>query len=315
MRSKRFCAEDQGFFSEAVFQKHASLAVVLGTYTCRHDYWHCVITPGLQVSWHEFVCMARSVLVSTVRRLVRRCWRLLCSRFLFLVGFRIGPTFVVMLLLFAAVCSVSLVLAQFGRTHVWTGQGHIFETLQYKRRAPSWIKLKPEDLKKQIGKLAEKYDALVVDVTLRDGFSVPQVKLVTDIKFLHILKKKGLAPSILEDLYSLVKKAKSMRKHLDKYRKDRDSKFRLILVESRIHRLARYYRRVKFLPANWKYVSATASTGTCDAPFNDERINFFGRSRQRMRSKRFCAEDRGFLSEGGGAVPFRESLDYGIRSF
>ena len=50
----------------------------------------------------------------------------------------------------------SLVLAQFGRTHVWTGQGHIFATLQYKRRAPSWIKLKPEDLKEQIGKLAEK---------------------------------------------------------------------------------------------------------------------------------------------------------------
>ena len=73
---------------EASFRKRnfskstlASLTVVLGTYTCPHDYWHCVITPGLQVSWHEFVCMARSVLVSTVRRLVRRCWRLLCSRF------------------------------------------------------------------------------------------------------------------------------------------------------------------------------------------------------------------------------------------
>ena len=33
----------------------------------------------------------------------------------------------------------------------------------------------------------------------------------------------------------------------------------LILVESRIHRLARYYKRVKSLPATWKYVSATAS--------------------------------------------------------
>ena len=67
-------------FSESTL---ASLAVVLGTYTCRHGYWHCVITPGLQVSWHEFVCMARSVLVSSVRRLVRRCWLLLCSRFHF----------------------------------------------------------------------------------------------------------------------------------------------------------------------------------------------------------------------------------------
>jgi len=33
---------------------------------------------------------------------------------------------------------------------------------------------------------------------------------------------------------------------------DKDSKFRLILVESRIHRLARYYKTKKVLPPNWK---------------------------------------------------------------
>ena len=50
-----------------------------------------------------------------------------------------------------------------------------------------------------------------------------------------------------------------MRKHLERNRKDRDSKFRLILVESRIHRLARYYRLAKKLPPTWRYESATAS--------------------------------------------------------
>ena len=52
----------------------------------------------------------------------------------------------------------------------------------------------------------------------------------------------GLAPEIPEDLYCLIKKAVSMRKHLEVNRKDKDTKFRLILVESRIHRLARYYK-------------------------------------------------------------------------
>jgi len=33
---------------------------------------------------------------------------------------------------------------------------------------------------------------------------------------------------------------------------DKDSKFRLILVESRIHRLARYYKTKRVLPPNWK---------------------------------------------------------------
>ena len=62
----------------------------------------------------------------------------------------------------------------------------------------------------------------------------------------------GAAPEIPEDLYNLIKKAVSVRKHLEKFRKDKDSKFRLILIESRIHRLARYYRTSKKLPPNWR---------------------------------------------------------------
>ena len=50
---------------------------------------------------------------------------------------------------------------------------------------------------------------------------------------------KGLAPNIPEDLWHLIKKAVAVRKHLETNRKDKDSKFRLILIESRIHRLAR----------------------------------------------------------------------------
>lgn len=69
-----------------------------------------------------------------------------------------------------------------------------------------------------------------------------------------------MAPSLPEDLYHLIKKAVSIRKHLDRNRNDKDSKFRLILVESRIHRIARYYKTARQLPPTWKYESATAST-------------------------------------------------------
>jgi small subunit ribosomal protein S13e len=54
--------------------------------------------------------------------------------------------------------------------------------------------------------------------------------------------------------------AVAVRKHLERNRKDKDSKFRLILIESRIHRLSRYYKTVGVLQPNWKYESATAST-------------------------------------------------------
>ncbi len=49
-----------------------------------------------------------------------------------------------------------------------------------------------------------------------------------------------------------MKKALNIRKHLEKNRKDKSAKFRLILVESRIHRLARYYRRTSKLAPEWK---------------------------------------------------------------
>merc|ERR1711941_261788 len=46
---------------------------------------------------------------------------------------------------------------------------------------------------------------------------------------------------------------------LERNRKDKDAKFRLILIESRIHRLARYYKTKGVLPPTWKYESSTAS--------------------------------------------------------
>jgi small subunit ribosomal protein S13e len=97
-------------------------------------------------------------------------------------------------------------------------------------------------------------------VILRDSHGIAQVKAVTGQKVLRLLKRNGLAPSLPEDLYHLIKKAVSIRKHLERNRNDKDSKFRLILVESRIHRIARYYKTARQLPPNWRYESSTAST-------------------------------------------------------
>lgn len=78
-------------------------------------------------------------------------------------------------------------------------------------------------------------------------------------KIVRILRTAGLAPVIPDDLYHLIKKAVAIRKHLDRNRKDKDGKYRLILTESRIHRIVRYYKRKRVLPPNWKYDSSTAS--------------------------------------------------------
>merc|ERR1712157_303186 len=109
-----------------------------------------------------------------------------------------------------------------------------------RRSAPTWLKLTAEDVKLQSYQLAKKgLTPSQIGVILRDSHGVAQVRYVTGNKILRILKAKGLAPSLPEDLYHMIKKAVAMRKHLERNRKDRDSKFRLILIEARIHRLAR----------------------------------------------------------------------------
>ncbi|KZP11374.1 hypothetical protein FIBSPDRAFT_913632 [Athelia psychrophila] len=119
----------------------------------------------------------------------------------------------------------------------------------------------PADVVELIIKLARKgLTPSSIGVTLQDSHGIPQVRFVTGNKILRVLKSNGLAPSIPEDLWFLVKNAVAVRKHLEVNRKDKDSKFRLILIESRIHRLARYYKTKQHIPPTFKYDSATAST-------------------------------------------------------
>merc|ERR1712154_613278 len=91
-----------------------------------------------------------------------------------------------------------------------------------------------------------------IGVILRDSHGIAQVYSITGQKIVRILKAHGLAPEIPEDLYMLIKKAVQVRKHLERNRQDKDSKFRLILIESRIHRLSRYYRKNRKLSPNWR---------------------------------------------------------------
>jgi small subunit ribosomal protein S13e len=146
-----------------------------------------------------------------------------------------------------------------GRMHA-PGKGISQSALPYRRSVPSWLKLTADDVKEQIKKLGKKgLTPSQIGIILRDSHGIAQVRFVNGNKILRIMKAVGLKPDIPEDLYFLIKKAVSIRKHLERNRKDIDSKFRLILVESRIHRLSRYYKIKSVLPPNWKYESSTAS--------------------------------------------------------
>ncbi|GMH66344.1 hypothetical protein TL16_g11141, partial [Triparma laevis f. inornata] len=147
-----------------------------------------------------------------------------------------------------------------GRMHA-PGKGISKSARPYKRSPATWQKWSAADVEDNVCKLAKKgMTPSQIGVQLRDSNGIAQVRSITGQKILRILKANGLAPDIPEDLYMLIKKAVQVRKHLERNRQDKDSKFRLILIESRIHRLARYYRTSRKLPASFRYESATAST-------------------------------------------------------
>merc|ERR1712060_868810 len=123
-----------------------------------------------------------------------------------------------------------------------------------------WLRMSKDDIIESIVKLSKKgFRPSAIGVHIRDQYGVSQSKYVTGNKILRVLKANGLSPDLPEDLYFLIKKAVTMRKHLERNRKDKHGKFRLILVESRIHRLARYYRTKAVIKPNWKYDSQTAA--------------------------------------------------------
>ena len=141
------------------------------------------------------------------------------------------------------------------------GKGISRRCLPYRKAPPSWAQISASDLVDQMVKLAKKGTSpSQIGVLLRDSYGIPQVKGITGSKIMRILKVNGVAPSIPEDLYQLIKKAVNIRKHIERFRQDKDGKFRLICVESRIHRLARYYRIAKAIPPTWRYQSKKADT-------------------------------------------------------
>lgn len=106
-----------------------------------------------------------------------------------------------------------------GRMHA-PGKGLSQSALPYRRSVPTWLKLTSDDVKEQIYKLAKKgLTPSQIGVILRDSHGVAQVRFVTGNKILRILKSKGLAPDLPEDLYHLIKKAVAVRKHLERNRK------------------------------------------------------------------------------------------------
>ncbi len=128
------------------------------------------------------------------------------------------------------------------------------------RRPPNWCKYEPEEVEAFIIKLAKEGHSLSgIGTILRDQYAIPLVKPITGKSISATLKAANLSPSMPEDLSNLMKKAQAMAVHMEKFKKDSHNKRNMQLIEAKIHKLSRYYKREGVLQKNWKYVPKIAS--------------------------------------------------------
>jgi small subunit ribosomal protein S15 len=128
------------------------------------------------------------------------------------------------------------------------------------RRPPSWCKYQPEEVEAFIIKLAkEGHSTSSIGTILRDQYAIPLVKPITGKSISETLESQNLAATMPEDLGNLIRKAQSMAVHMEKNKKDLHNKRNMQIIEARIHKLSRYYKREGVLPKTWKYEAKIAS--------------------------------------------------------
>jgi small subunit ribosomal protein S15 len=129
-----------------------------------------------------------------------------------------------------------------------------------KEGEPEWSSYSKEEAAEIIRKLArEGVPPAKIGLILRDQYGIPLVERTLGMSMLEFLEKEALLPKFPEDLLSLIKRAVGMRAHLKQNRADTHNTVKLLHVESKIHRLSKYYRKNKRIPAGWTYDPETAA--------------------------------------------------------
>ena len=119
---------------------------------------------------------------------------------------------------------------------------------------PSWVSYTQEEVEQLVIELAKRgFSPSMIGIILRDQYGIPLVKPILGKSITEVLQEHGLAPQIPEDLMNLIRRAVKIRKHLEEHPKDLSARRGLNLVESKIHRLIKYYKRVGKLPPDFTY--------------------------------------------------------------
>ena len=139
-------------------------------------------------------------------------------------------------------------------------KGRSHETRPVTKRPPAWCRYTAEEVEALVIRLAKDgYPPSRIGIILRDQHGIPLTKPITGKSVSQILKERELASSLPEDLENLMRKATRLHVHLDKNKADLGNKRALQIIEAKIYKLARYYKRKGVLPPDWKYEAKAVS--------------------------------------------------------
>ena len=133
-------------------------------------------------------------------------------------------------------------------------KGKSKSTKPVKKAKPAWLRYQQEEVGQLILKLAKAgKNQAEIGVILRDSYGIPDVRVVLGKRLGGFLREQNLHKELPEDLVALIRKDIFLMKHLEHNKKDMTAKRGMMLTESKIGRLSKYYKAEGRLPGTWRY--------------------------------------------------------------
>ncbi|HXX96360.1 MAG TPA: 30S ribosomal protein S15 [Candidatus Bathyarchaeia archaeon] len=127
------------------------------------------------------------------------------------------------------------------------------------KNSPPWLTSSPAEISSIVIQLSkEGLTPSTIGTKMRDEYGIPLVKNITDKTITEIRSENGFKDEMPEDLHQLVQKALALQKHLRSHNTDHRNVRSLELIEAKIHRLSKYYKRNEKIPKDWKYATVIA---------------------------------------------------------
>ncbi|MBT3641588.1 MAG: 30S ribosomal protein S15 [Euryarchaeota archaeon] len=134
------------------------------------------------------------------------------------------------------------------------GKGSSGSNKPNSKMPPVWSNDNKEEVEELILTLSKEGNSTaVIGTILRDRYAVPDARLVTGERISQTLIRNNIVPSYPEDMMNLMRRALGLIDHLNSNKKDIHNRRQLELCESKIRRLARYYKGNGNILETWTY--------------------------------------------------------------